>query len=55
MGSKIEWLNQPGFIGATWNPIRAEYRNRRGWACQKAAAGCLLEGREWHEFPEVPA
>lgn len=36
----IAWLNQPGYIGATLNPIRARLGKKIGWHCEKIAAGC---------------
>ena len=37
----IAWLNQPGFIGETLNPIRArDNRGKVGWHCEQVSAGC---------------
>lgn len=55
--SKIEWTD------ATWNPVRGCsrvsegcrncYAERMAGRIGKKAAGCLLDGREWKQWPEV--
>jgi protein gp37 len=55
-----EWC--PSFAGDGW-PEEAYRRPHhyfddppfKTWRVGRAAAGCLLDGREWKEFPEVPA
>lgn len=38
--TKIEWTHGEGFIGETWNPIRAERGGDIGWACVRVSPGC---------------
>ncbi len=39
----IQWTHAPGYIGATWNPLRARHRETgaEGWACVKVSPGCV--------------
>ncbi len=41
--TSIEWTHRPGFVGMTWNPIRARRKDngKVGWACTHASTGCL--------------
>ncbi|WP_223299974.1 phage Gp37/Gp68 family protein [Desulfovibrio fairfieldensis] len=44
MTTKVEWAD------ATFNPVVGCM-----FRCGKRRAGCLLDGREWNEVPEVKA
>lgn len=40
--TKIEWTHLPGYVGQSWNPLRAEniFTGRKGWVCSRFSPGC---------------